>query len=71
MREEAAYHAYVVETNAQLASDLRRMGFWSQKEIGKRVGCSRQYIHLLEQTALKKVRLGSASLIKEYGSLNS
>jgi transcriptional regulator len=69
LREEAAYHAYVVEADPKVASDLRRLGFWSQKEIGERVGCSRQYIHLLEQTALKKARLGSAKLIKEHGTL--
>lgn len=69
LREEAAFHAYVLGSQPELANELRRMGFWTQKEIAARVGCSRQYIHLLEQTALKKVRQRSVGIMKEYGSL--
>jgi hypothetical protein len=71
LREEVFFLLYIEDKDPSFAAALRRHGFWSQKEIAERVGCSRQYIHLTEQAALKKIRLASYETVKEYGNLSS
>ena len=70
LREEVYFLLMIEERDPNLAAALRRNGFWSQKEIAERVGCSRQYIHLTEQSALKKIRLAAYETVKEYGNLS-
>tara|TARA_R110000824_G_scaffold75947_11_gene192609 strand:- start:767 stop:1006 length:240 start_codon:yes stop_codon:yes gene_type:complete len=69
LRDEVCYLLLIEQEDPSVAASLRRGGFWSQKEIAERVGCSRQYIHLMEQSALKKIRLAAYETVKEYGSL--
>jgi len=69
LREEVAFFNYIEGVDPAFSAKLRRAGFWSQKEIAERVGCSRQYIHLMEQSALKKIRLAAYDTVKEYGNL--
>jgi transcriptional regulator len=68
LRHEVVFMVELMGSNPIAAAELRRVGFWTQKEIADRVGCSKQYIHLVESVALRKAKRLAKKVIKEHGS---
>jgi transcriptional regulator len=69
LRHEVVFMVELMGSHPIVAAELRRIGFWTQKEIAERVGCSKQYIHLVESMALRKAKRLAKEVIKEHGSL--